>query len=57
MLNYPMLKLDVRKLMRNQFRLSKPCSNRYVFKKRIFPIAEGKMHNVHVRATHFKGIA
>lgn len=41
-----MLVLDIRKLIRNQFRLSKPCCDRYVFKKRISPMA-GKLAKIY----------
>lgn len=38
---YPMLPLDIRALIRNQFKISKPCSKTYTFKKRISPIVGG----------------
>lgn len=41
-LTYPMLPLDVRTLIRNNFKVSKPTSKTYTFKKRIQPVIRKK---------------
>lgn len=57
MKTYPMLALDVRALIRNRFKVSRPTSNTYTFKKRIQPVIAKKARVVYVKATHFSVIA